>query len=87
MNLEIKGSDYDIWKYIRDLIEKYEYYDQISISSFNYDFYEMISKYNDDYKRNIVFGFLKMEDFFKIDYKRNHQISYPYKELLPIYLN
>ena len=87
MNLEIKGSDYDIWKYIRDLIEKYEYYDQISISSFNYDFYEIISKYNDDYKRNIVFGFLKMEDFFKIDYKRNHQISYPYKELLPIYLN
>ena len=34
MNLELKGNDPELWTYIRELIEKYEYYDQISISSF-----------------------------------------------------
>ena len=34
INLELKGNDPELWTYIRELIEKYEYYDQISISSF-----------------------------------------------------
>ena len=78
MNLELKGNDLDLWAYIRELIEKYEYYDQISISSFNDAFYEMIIKYNDDYNRNIVFGFLKWSSSL-FNYKKNHQISLPYK--------
>ena len=74
MNLELKGNDFELWYYIRELIEKYEYYDQISISAFNDDFYDMIIKYNDDYKRNIVFGFLKWSSLL-FKYKENHQIS------------
>ena len=73
MNLELKGRNLDLWSYIRDLIEKYEYYNQISISSFIDDYYYMIEKYNNDYKRNIVFGFLKWS-VLGFDYKENHQI-------------
>ena len=74
MNLELKGSNLDLWAYVRELIEKYEYYDQISISSFNHDFYYMIEKYNNDYKRKIVFGFLYLYSL-DINYMENHQIS------------
>ena len=74
MNLELKGSDLDLWYYVRELIEKYEYYDQISISAFNHDFFDMIVKYNDDYKRKIVFGFLKWTSLL-INYQKNHQVS------------
>ena len=34
MNLEIKDEQDEVWEKIEDLIEKYKYYDQISISSF-----------------------------------------------------
>ena len=42
MNLEIKDTRIQIWEHIQELIEKYEYYDQISISSFNHDFFQKI---------------------------------------------
>ena len=74
MNLELKDNDLDLWKYIQDLIEKYEYYDQISISSFKHKYYDDIIKYNDDYKRNIVFGFLSWIPPL-INFKKNHQIA------------
>ena len=74
MNLELKGSDPELWYYIRELIEKYEYYGQISISAFNHHYYNDVVKYNDDYKRNIVFGFLKWSSLL-FEYKENHQIS------------
>ena len=34
MNLEIKDNTDEIWDKIKELIEKYQYYDQISICSF-----------------------------------------------------
>ena len=44
LNLEIKDDNEEIWDYIQDLIEKYEYYDQISICGFNHAYYEKVVK-------------------------------------------
>jgi len=84
MNLEIKDSSSEIWEKIQELIEKYEYYDQISICKFdifetpkklfNNEFYEQVQKYNKEYNRKIVFGFLKWTPL-KITYQPNNQIS------------
>ena len=81
MNLEIKDKNEKIWEKIKELIEKFEYYDQISISSFEDKYYQEIEKYNKDYNRKIVFGFLKWNvlnifkgHIFNIN-KKNHQIS------------
>ena len=60
---------------IKELIEKYEYFDQISICSFNSKFYENVEQYNKEFNRTIVFGFLSFHPF-NINYeRRNHQIS------------
>ena len=58
MNLEIKDENDEIWEHIQKLIEKHKYYDQISISSFYFKYYDKIVKYNNDYNRKIVFSFL-----------------------------
>jgi glycerophosphoryl diester phosphodiesterase len=42
MNLEIKDDNHEIWEKIKELIEKYEYFDPISICSFNSKFYEYV---------------------------------------------
>ena len=82
MNLEIKDTRDEIWDKIQELIEKYEYYDQISISSFHKDFYQKIEEYNTQYNRTIVFGFLiwdildiNIAEIFSNINKPNHQIS------------
>ena len=75
LNLEIKGSKLEIWDYIQDLIEKYEYYDQISICAFNHKYYEKVEKYNKDFNRTIVFGHLTMDNPFIDTNIPNHQIS------------
>jgi len=75
MNLEIKDTEDEIWEKIQELIEEYEYYDQISICSFNSKFYQKVEQYNNEYNRTIVFGFLDFHPF-NINYgRRNHQIS------------
>ena len=58
MNLEIKDKNDEIWQHIQNLIEKHKYYDQISISSFYFKYYDKIVKYNNEYNRKIVFNFL-----------------------------
>ena len=80
MNLEIKDENDEIWEKIQELIEKYEYYDQISICSFIHKYYEKVERYNKEYNRTIVFGFLNdfirksREQIYDIN-KPNHQIS------------
>ena len=74
LNLEIKDDNLEIWDYIQDLIEKYEYYDQISICGFNHAYYEKVEKYNKDFNRTIVFGNLDLHVFVDKN-KPNHQIS------------
>ena len=88
MNLEIKDENEEIWEEIKKLIEKYEYYDQISISSFKIKYYDKVVNYNKEKNRNIVFGFLffdfdiirgqepfvKGPDLFELN-EKNHQIT------------
>jgi hypothetical protein len=81
MNLEIKDANHQIWNEIMFLIEKYEYYDQISICSFFHSYYEKVDKYNKEKNRTIVFGFLKWTSLF-LDFKKNHQISLFYDTIL-----
>ena len=82
MNLEIKDDNEEIWDKIKELIEKYEYYNQIAICSFNPKYYEKVDDYNNKFNRTIVFGFLKLEPFF-IDYtKTNHQISLNFANII-----
>lgn len=59
LNLEIKDPRIDIlWPILVELIEKYNYYNQISLSSFFFDYYNKTQEYNMKYNRNISFGFL-----------------------------
>ena len=80
MNLEIKDENDEIWEKIQELIEKYEYYDQISICSFYHKYFEKVERYNNENNRTIVFGFLNdfirksREQIYDIN-KPNHQIS------------
>ena len=83
MNLELKGKNEKLWDKIQELIEEFDYYDQISISSFKLldKYIQKIEKYNNDYNRTIVFGFLMWnlfniltEDIFNLN-RTNHQIS------------
>ena len=47
LNLEIKDPRVDLlWPHLIRLIEKYNYFDQISFSSFYYDYYNKTSEYN-----------------------------------------
>lgn len=59
LNLEIKDPKVDIlWPILVKLIERYGYYNQISLSSFFFDYYNKTKEYNMKYNRNISFGFL-----------------------------
>ena len=61
MNVKIKDPREDIvFPYIVKLLEKYDYYDQISISSFNHNYYNKIVEFNKNNKlgKKLSFGFL-----------------------------
>ena len=61
MNLEIKDSRVDlVFPYIVQLLEKYDYFDQISISSFHHRYYNKIVEFNKNNKlgKKLSFGFL-----------------------------
>ena len=59
LNLEIKDPRVELfWPVLIELIEKYNYYDQIALSSFFFDYYNKTKEYNVKYNRNIPFGFL-----------------------------
>ena len=61
MNLEIKDWRVDqVFPKIIELIEKYDYFDQIAISSFNHRYYQKIVEFNQNntYGKKLSFGFL-----------------------------
>ena len=70
MNLEIKDPRVDqVFEQVVSLIEQYDYFDQIAISSFHHDYYNKIVEYNKQKGRELVFGFL---------YNRNKQSKFDY---------
>lgn len=59
MNLEIKDPRIDIvFPHIIALIEEYEFFDQITLSSFNHKYYLKVQEYNKNNGQNIIFGFI-----------------------------
>ena len=72
MNLELKDPRVDlVFPHIMKLIEEYNYFNQITISSFNHDYYKKIQEYNKNNNRNIIFGFI---------YKKYEQLNFDYNK-------
>ena len=70
MNLEIKDPRVElVFDHLIRLIEQYDFFDQIAISSFHHDYYDKIAQYNEETGRQLVFGFL---------YDRNQQSQFDY---------
>ena len=72
MNLELKGPRVElVFPHIMKLIEEYNYFNQITISSFNHEYYKKIQEYNKNNSRNIIFGFIyKKYELLKFDYNK-----------------
>ena len=59
LNLEIKDPRVDLlWPPLIKLIEKYQFFNQIALSSFFFEYYNKTKEYNIKYNRSIPFGFL-----------------------------
>jgi glycerophosphoryl diester phosphodiesterase len=75
INLEIKDPRIDIvFPKLIELIEKYDFFDQISLSSYFFGYYNKIEEYNKQNHKNLTFGFL----YFKtkeIYYNYSHKGS------------
>ena len=72
LNLEIKDPRIDlVFPYIIKEIEKYDFFEQISLSSLYHGYYEKIKEYNKNNDQNIVFGFV---------YKRNQSQNFDYSK-------
>lgn len=78
MNLEIKDPRADlVFPFIVKLIEEYNYFDQIAISSFYHEYYNKIEEYNNNNENKIVFGFLYhngQQDLFDFS-KKGHTLN------------
>ena len=78
MNLEIKDPRVDlVFPYIVELIEKYDFFDQIALSSFHHEYYPKIEEYNNNHEKKLVFGFLYHQNEKSIfDYtKKGHTLN------------
>ena len=83
INLEIKDPRVNlVFPKVIELIEKYNFFDQIAISSYSYGYYYKIKEYNKRNNKNLTFGFLyyKTEEKY---YNYNHtgnslNIYWPY---------
>ncbi len=84
LNLEIKDPRVDlVFPLVIELIEKYNFFDQISISSLHHLYYNKIEEYNKSHKNKIVFGFVYNPNRKKLfDYtKKGHTLNIFWKEV------
>ena len=78
MNLEIKDPRIDlVFPYVIELIEKYNFFDQMAISSYHFEYYDKIEEYNKNHENKIIFGFLyNANSQDKFDYtKKGHTLN------------
>ena len=70
MNLEIKDPRSElVFPKIIELIEEFNYFDQIVLSSFHHEYYNYIKDYNEKNDNKLVFGFL---------YRKGHKSYFNY---------
>lgn len=72
IDLEIKDQRIDlVFPEIIKLIEEFNFFDQISICSPFYGYYDKILEYNKHHHHNLVFGFLyNKDDIYLFDYSK-----------------
>ena len=59
INLEIKDNRIDfVFKHLIKLIKKYDFFDQIMLSSLIFEYYNKIVEYNRFHRKQLVFGFI-----------------------------
>ena len=83
INLEIKDPRIDlVFPKVVELIEKYNFFDQIALSSFHFGYYNKIKEYNEQKNKNLTFGFLYFrtkEIYFNYSHKGNSlNLFWPY---------
>ena len=83
INLEIKDPRVDkVFPQLIKLIEKYDFFDQITISSYHFDYYNKIEEYNKKKHKNLTFGFLYFktkEIYYNYTYKGSSlNLYWPY---------
>lgn len=71
INLELKDQRFDLtFSLVMKLIEEYDFFDQVSLSSFYHQYYDLVENYNKENNKNLVFGFLyQKNDMFNITRK------------------
>ena len=82
INLEIKDSRVNlVFPYIIKLIEKYDFFDQITISSFYHKYFNKIDKYNKKNHKKLTFGFIYKRNMTNYDFtKRGHTLNIYWNE-------
>ena len=83
INLEIKDPRIDrVFPKVVGLIEKYNFFNQIVLSSFHFGYYDKIREYNKQNQKNLTFGFLyykTKEIYFNYTHKGNSlNLFWPY---------
>jgi glycerophosphoryl diester phosphodiesterase len=75
LDLEIKDSRVDrVFPYLIELIEEYDFFNQISLTSFYHDYYYKIMEYNKSFNKSLVFGFLYEKNESNYDFTKNGSI-------------
>ena len=70
INVEIKDPNiYDSFKEVIKLIEEKKMINQIAISSFHHDYFDLITKYNNEHDEKIEFGYLYYDQKEKENFK------------------
>ena len=83
INLEIKDPRVNlVFPKIINLIEKYDFFDQITISSFYHKYFDQIAKYNKKSEKKLIFGFIYRRNITNYDYsKKGHTLNIYWNEI------
>ena len=75
INIEIKDNRYDlVFDILIKLIEQYDIYEQIQISSFHHKYYDKVQEYNEKHQNKLEFGFIYNKNP-KLVFKSNSTIN------------
>jgi len=84
INLELKDPRVDlVFPHVIKLIEEYDFFDQIALSSLHLDYFNKIEEYNNNNNRKLVFGFIYKKNI-KAKYelsKRGHTLNLHWSDI------
>jgi glycerophosphoryl diester phosphodiesterase len=84
MNLEIKDPRVElVFPQLIKLIEEYDFFDQIALSSLYFNYFEKVEEYNSKNDKQLVFGFIYkkgMQKFYDFT-KRGHTLNIYWEDI------